>query len=93
MPKQLLQALRGGKSVHNVDRQSVKEAVEAGRNARLDYMQGMLRELRDMAVAERCTFLAYQLEIAYMEVGDLLRAQHAAALQSKKKPEHCGTVA
>ena len=74
--------------MHNIDRQSLKEAVEAGRSMRLDYMQGMLRELRDMAVAERCTFLAYQLEIAYMEVGELLRAQHAAALESKKNGRH-----
>jgi hypothetical protein len=78
--------------MHTIDRLGLRETVEAGRSERLDYMQSMLREMRDMAVAERCTFLAYQLEIAYMEVGDLLRARHAAALESKKNG-HRGTTA
>ena len=39
----------------------------------LDYMQAMLGQLRIMAQAERCDMLAYLIEMAYIEAGDIIR--------------------
>lgn len=39
----------------------------------LDYMQSMLGELRTMAQAERYDMLAYLIEMAYLETGDIIR--------------------
>jgi hypothetical protein len=49
--------------------------VEAKRRRtdRLDYIQSMLGQLRVMAEAERCDMLAYLLEMAYVETGDIIR--------------------
>lgn len=46
-----------------------------GRTARLDYLQQMLRELREMAEAERCDMLVYLIEMAYLEASDIIRGQ------------------
>jgi hypothetical protein len=43
------------------------------RTDRLDYIQSMLGQLRVMAEAERCDMLAYLLEMAYIETGDIIR--------------------
>ncbi|MCO6050819.1 hypothetical protein NGM99_13630 [Mesorhizobium sp. RP14(2022)] len=47
----------------------------------LRFMQSHIRELGEMAKAERFTMIAYLLEMAYIEVGDELRervnADHA----------------
>ena len=43
------------------------------RTETLDYMQAMLGQLRTMAEAERCDMLAYLIEMAYIEIGDILR--------------------
>jgi len=50
----------------------------------LDYMQAMLGQLRIMAQAERCDMLAYLIEMAYIEAGDIIRGDrpmqvHASA--------------
>ena len=37
----------------------------------LDYIQSMLGQLRTMADAERCGLLAYLIEMAYVEAGDV----------------------
>lgn len=41
--------------------------------ARLAYVQAMLLDLKAVCEAERCTFLAHLLEMAYIEACDGLR--------------------
>lgn len=41
----------------------------------LDYLQSMLGQLRTMAQAERCDMLAYLIEMAYLEAGDIIRGE------------------
>ncbi len=43
------------------------------RTETLDYIQSMLGQLRTMAQAERCDMLAYLIEMAYLETGDIIR--------------------
>lgn len=43
------------------------------RTESLDYIQSMLGQLRTMAQAERCDMLAYLIEMAYLETGDIIR--------------------
>jgi hypothetical protein len=45
------------------------------RTETLDYMQSMLGQLRQMAEAERCDMLAYLVEMAYVEVSDIIRGE------------------
>jgi hypothetical protein len=56
---------------------------EAGKNKRtetLDYMQSMLGQLRTMAEAERYDMLAYLIEMAYVEAGDIARGDRPARI-------------
>jgi hypothetical protein len=41
----------------------------------LDYMQAMLGQIGTMAKAERCDMLAYLIEMAYLEVSDIIRGE------------------
>ncbi len=43
------------------------------RTSGLDYMQNMLRELRNLAEFERHDILAYMIEMAYIECSDVIR--------------------
>jgi hypothetical protein len=43
------------------------------RTETLVYIQSMLGQLRTMAQAERCDMLAYLIEMAYLETGDIIR--------------------
>ena len=43
------------------------------RTETLDYIQSMLGQLRTMAQAERCDMLAYLIEMANLETGDIIR--------------------
>lgn len=45
------------------------------RTDNLDYIQAMLGQLRTMAEAERCNMLAYLIEMAYVEAGDIIRGE------------------
>lgn len=45
------------------------------RTETLDYVQAMLGQLRTMAEAERCDMLAYFIEMAYVEVSDIIRGE------------------
>lgn len=38
-------------------------------------MQSMLGQLRTMAEAERCDMLSYLIEMAYIEVSDIIRGE------------------
>jgi hypothetical protein len=52
----------------------------------LDYLQGMLGELRTMAQAERCDMLAYLIEMAYLEAGDIIRGVSPARSAKQSRP-------
>lgn len=41
----------------------------------LDYVQSMLGQLRVMAENERCDMLAYLIEMAFLEAGEVARAE------------------
>ena len=52
----------------------------------------MLRELREIAEAERCDMLVYLIEMAYVEASDIIRGERpmrlrppAPALRSQKR--------
>ncbi|WP_378950829.1 hypothetical protein [Mesorhizobium sp. ANAO-SY3R2] len=47
----------------------------------LDYVQSMLGQLRVMAEAERCMMLAYLIEMAYIEAGDIIRGEAPSSLR------------
>ncbi|MEX0956636.1 MAG: hypothetical protein WDZ83_15675 [Rhizobiaceae bacterium] len=49
----------------------------------LDYMQSMLGQLRQMAEAERCDMLAYLVEMAYVEVSDIIRGDRPTRVQDQ----------
>jgi hypothetical protein len=51
--------------------------MNASRMQKLIYVRDMLRELTDMAKAERYQVLSYLCEMAYMEAGDAVRTVHA----------------
>jgi hypothetical protein len=44
---------------------------------RNQYVQSMLRELRDMTAGGRNEFLTYLIEMAYLEASDQVRADYA----------------
>jgi hypothetical protein len=54
------------------------------RTATLDYMQSMLGQLRTMAAAERCDMLAYLVEMAYLEVSDIIRGDRPLRVQDER---------
>lgn len=51
----------------------MRQQLNSRRSETLDYIQGMLGQLRTMADAERCDMLAYLLEMAYIEASDVIR--------------------
>jgi hypothetical protein len=55
----------------------------------LDYVHSMLRQLRAMAEAECCDMLAYLIEMACIEAGDILRGERPfQPNQSKRRDAH-----
>jgi hypothetical protein len=53
-------------------------AARQRRTDALDYLQSMLREMREIADAERCDMLAYLIEMAYIEASDIIRGERPA---------------
>jgi hypothetical protein len=47
----------------------------------LDYLQAMLREMREIAEAERHDMLAYLIEMAYVEASDIIRGERPARVR------------
>lgn len=45
------------------------------RTHNLDYIQSMLGQLRTMAQAERCDMVVYLIDMAYVEVSDIIRGE------------------
>ena len=60
------------------------------RTETLDYMQSMLRQLRTMAEAERCDMLAYLIEMAYLEVSDIVRGERPLRVGEEKRDRSSG---
>lgn len=50
-----------------------KSAARAAKKARQDYIRSMTGELAIMAKAERLEFVAYLLDMAYVEISDVMR--------------------
>lgn len=46
------------------------------RDETLDYVQSMLRELKDMTEADKRPMLAYLISMAYLEACDQRRSEH-----------------
>lgn len=59
--------------------------VNKRRTDTLDYVQSMLGQLRQMAEAERCDMLAYLVEMAYVEVSDIIRGERPLRVQDDKR--------
>ena len=56
----------------------MQEREKKRRDEALDYIQSMLGELRTMADAERYDMLAFLIEMAYVEAGDIARGERPA---------------
>lgn len=57
------------------------------RTGALDYLQCMLGQLRTMADAERCDMLAYLIEMAYIEVSDIIRGERPFRIEGESRDE------
>ena len=55
------------------------------RSETLDYIQAMLAQLRSMAETEDCDVLAYMIEMAYIEAGDIARGVRPASLNLERQ--------
>jgi len=53
----------------------MRQSYTRRRTDTLDYLQSMLGQLRNMAEAERCDMLTYLIEMAYVEVSDIIRGE------------------
>ena len=56
----------------------------------LDYMQSMLGQMRTMAEAERCDMLAYLIEMAYVEISDIIRGDRPLRVQDEQRNRASG---
>lgn len=57
----------------------MRQQVSNSRRAEtLDYLQSMLGQMRAMAEAERMDMLAYLLEMACLEVNDIIRGERCS---------------
>lgn len=51
----------------------------------LGFIQSMLLQLNQMALAERCDMLGYLIEMAYVESGDVIRGERPLRIQEYKR--------
>ncbi|QPC87621.1 hypothetical protein GA830_13345 [Mesorhizobium sp. NBSH29] len=59
--------------------------IVRNRTARLDYLQQMLREMRELAEAERCDMLVYLIEMAYLEASDIIRGLRPSRIRRDQR--------
>ncbi|ODT31626.1 MAG: hypothetical protein ABS35_04335 [Kaistia sp. SCN 65-12] len=59
----------------------MRQTYTRRRTETLDYLQSMLGQLRTMAEVERCDMLTYLIEMAYVEVSDIIRGERPARVQ------------
>lgn len=65
-----------------------QSAMAQRRTDSLDYLQSMLRELREIAQAERHDMLCYLIEMAYVEASDIIRGERPMRVRSATRPPH-----
>lgn len=63
----------------------MRQTYTRRRTETLDYLQSMLGQLRTMAEAERCDMLTYLIEMAYVEVSDIIRGERPARVQQDRR--------
>lgn len=68
----------------------MRQGYSQRRTDSLDYMQSMLGQLRTMAEAERLEMVAYLLEMAYVEVGDIIRGERPLRVRSAEGDRTAG---
>ncbi|MEW9808449.1 hypothetical protein [Mesorhizobium marinum] len=51
----------------------------------IDYIQSMLGQLRTMAEIEQCDMLAYLIEMAYVEAGDILSGSQPSQVANQQR--------
>jgi hypothetical protein len=56
-----------------------------GRTETLDYIQTMLGQLRTMARVQGCDMLAYLIEMAYLEVHDIIQGEPPSGVRKDKR--------
>ncbi len=54
----------------------------------LNFIQSMLLQLNQMALGDRQNMLAYLIEMAYIECGDRIRAEHGNNLSVEEYQRH-----
>lgn len=55
------------------------------RTETIEYIQSMLGQLRLMAQGERCDMLAYLIEMAYLEAGEVMRGERPSGISKQKR--------
>lgn len=66
------------------DSEKTGRPSSAEREAMLDYIHAMLGQLRGMAEAEKLDMLAYLIDMARVEVGEILRSQLPPRARSRR---------
>jgi hypothetical protein len=69
-----LRGINGGTMRDKAKRGTARTARDAPSET-LDYLEGMLAELRALAQAERLDMLAYLIDMAHVEAADIARGQ------------------
>ena len=64
-----------------------KEEIARRRTETLDFIQGMLGQLRTMAQGERYDILAYLIEMAYVEASDIIRGERPPRSDQQRQRE------
>ena len=62
----------------------MRQQFNRRRTDTLDYLQSMLGQMRTMAEAERCDMLAYLIEMAYVEVSDIIRGERPLRVMEQR---------
>lgn len=62
----------------------MRQQFNRRRTDTLDYLQSMLGQMRTMAEAERCDMLAYLIEMAYVEVSDIIRGERPLRVMDQR---------
>ncbi|CAG1011046.1 MAG: hypothetical protein F9K19_01520 [Rhizobiaceae bacterium] len=63
----------------------MRRTPEKGHGDTVAYLHAMLGELRDMAEAERFDMLAYLIDMAYTEAGDIIRGRRPSRLGKQER--------
>lgn len=70
----------------------MRQQLNRRRTETLDYIQSMLGQIRTMAEAERCDMLAYLIEMAYVEVSDIMRGERPLRVGNDQRNRATGVA-